>query len=394
MERLCDEMSGYLLNGQPLKSQLDEIVGLVEDFEYEAAGDMAQEDDMYHLLIVDDDKINLSTAKRALSDYYKITAVTSGEQALDFLKKMSCDLILLDINMPEMDGFEVMEKIRENPKLAEIPIIFLTADNDPQIESRCLKEGAMDFITKPFMLNVVLSRIGHALELEALRRDLAGQLEARTMHIKQIQEMMVLGMAAMVESRDLSTGGHIKRTSMVVRIFAERLSKEQDGLSNSFLDMVVRAAPMHDLGKIAVNDRILRKQGRFTPEEYAEMKKHSAEGAKIVKQILEDIEEADFVKVAENVAHYHHEKWDGSGYPDGLSGEEIPIEARIMALADVFDALVSIRCYKEAYTYDKAFSIIEESIGTHFDPKLGKMFLKGRPELEALYDTAGDDSKR
>ena len=307
---------------------------------------------------------------------------------------MSCDLILLDINMPEMDGFEVMEKIRENPKLAEIPIIFLTADNDPQIESRCLKEGAMDFITKPFVLNVMLSRIGHALELEALRRDLAGQLEARTMHIKQIQEMMVLGMAAMVESRDLSTGGHIKRTSMVVRIFAERLSKEQDGLSNSFLDMVVRAASMHDLGKIAVNDRILRKQGRFTPEEYAEMKKHSAEGAKIVKQILEDIEESDFVKVAENVAHYHHEKWDGSGYPDGLLGEEIPIEARIMALADVFDALVSMRCYKEAYTYDKAFSIIEESIGTHFDPKLGKMFLKCRPELEALYDTASDDSKR
>lgn len=394
MKRLCDEMSGYLLNGQPLKSQLDEIVELVEDFEYEAAGDMAQEDDMYHLLIVDDDKINLSTAKRALSDYYKITAVSSGEQALDFLKKMSCDLILLDINMPEMDGFEVMEKIRENPKLAEIPIIFLTADNDPQIESRCLKEGAMDFITKPFVLNVMLSRIGHALELEALRRDLAGQLEARTMHIKQIQEMMVLGMAAMVESRDLSTGGHIKRTSMVVRIFAERLSKEQDGLSNSFLDMVVRAASMHDLGKIAVNDRILRKQGRFTPEEYAEMKKHSAEGAKIVKQILEDIEESDFVKVAENVAHYHHEKWDGSGYPDGLLGEEIPIEARIMALADVFDALVSMRCYKEAYTYDKAFSIIEESIGTHFDPKLGKMFLKCRPELEALYDTASDDSKR
>ncbi|MGN0248088.1 MAG: HD domain-containing phosphohydrolase [Lachnospiraceae bacterium] len=394
MERLCDEISGYSLNGQPLKSQLDEIVALVEDFEYEAAGDMAQEDDMYHLLIVDDDKINLSTAKRALSDYYKITAVSSGEQALDFLKKMSCDLILLDINMPEMDGFEVMEKIRENPKLAEIPIIFLTADNDPQIESRCLKEGAMDFITKPFVLNVMLSRIGHALELEALRRDLAGQLEARTMHIKQIQEMMVLGMAAMVESRDLSTGGHIKRTSMVVRIFAERLSKEQDGLSNSFLDMVVRAASMHDLGKIAVNDRILRKQGRFTPEEYAEMKKHSAEGAKIVKQILEDIEESDFVKVAENVAHYHHEKWDGSGYPDGLLGEEIPIEARIMALADVFDALVSMRCYKEAYTYDKAFSIIEESIGTHFDPKLGKMFLKCRPELEALYDTASDDSKR
>lgn len=341
---------------------------------------------MYHILIVDDDKINLSAAKTALSGSYKITAVTSGGQAMKFLQNNICDLILLDINMPEMDGFEVMAKIRENPALADIPIIFLTADSDPQVESRCLKEGAMDFITKPFVQNVMLSRISRALELEALRRDLSAELEARTIHIKYIQEMMVIGMATMVESRDLSTGGHIKRTSMVVRIFAERLSKEQNSLTKSFLDMVIRAAPMHDLGKIAVDDRILRKQGRFTPEEYSEMKKHSAEGQRIVKHILEGVEEADFVKIAENIAHYHHEKWDGSGYPDGLSGEDIPIEARIMALADVFDALVSKRCYKDAYSYDKAFSIIEESIGTHFDPKLGKIFLECRPELEALYN--------
>lgn len=347
---------------------------------------------MYHLLIVDDDKINLSAAKTALSGSYKITAVTSGVQAIKFLQNNICDLILLDINMPDMDGFEVMAKIREAPALADIPIIFLTADSDPQVESRCLKEGAMDYITKPFVQNVMLSRISRALELEALRRDLSAELEARTIHIKYIQEMMVIGMATMVESRDLSTGGHIKRTSMVVRIFAEKLSKEQNGLTKSFLDMVIRAAPMHDLGKIAVDDRILRKQGRFTPEEYAEMKKHSAEGKRIVKHILEGVEEADFVKIAENIAHYHHEKWDGSGYPDGLSGEDIPIEARIMALADVFDALVSKRCYKDAYSFDKAFSIIEESIGTHFDPELGKIFLKCRAELEALYNMVCNES--
>lgn len=349
---------------------------------------------MYHLLIVDDDKINLTVARNALSGTYKVTAVTSGEQALKFLQNNLCDLILLDINMPEMDGFEVMTKIRENPGLADIPIIFLTADNHPEIESRCLKEGAMDFITKPFVLEVMLSRISRALELEALRQDLEGQLEARTIHIKYIQEMMVIGMATMVESRDLSTGGHIKRTSMVVRIFAESLAKEQDSLSKSFLDMVIRAAPMHDLGKIAVDDRVLRKQGRFTTEEYSEMKKHSAEGSRIVKQILEGVEEADFVEIAANVAHYHHEKWDGSGYPDGLIGENIPVEARIMALADVFDALVSKRCYKEAYSYDKAFSIMEDSIGTHFDPNLGQIFLKCRSELEALYDSVCNDLEK
>ena len=348
---------------------------------------------MYHLLIVDDDKINLTAARIALSDTYKITGVTSGEQGLRFLQNNTCDLILLDINMPEMNGFEVMAKIRENPALSGIPIIFLTADNDPEIESRCLKEGAMDFISKPFVPNVILSRISRTLELEALRRDLEGELEARTRHIKHIQEMMVIGMATMVESRDLSTGGHIKRTSTIVKIFAERLLSERTDLSKSFLDMVVRAAPMHDLGKIAVDDRVLRKQAKFTPEEYNEMKKHSAEGTRIVRQILEGVEEADFIEIAANVAHYHHEKWDGSGYPDRLSGEEIPVEARIMALADVFDALVSKRCYKDSFSFEKAFSIIEDSIGSHFDPGLGKIFLKCRPELEVLYSSSGNNSE-
>lgn len=340
---------------------------------------------MYHILIVDDDKTNLSAAKNALSDSYRITAVTSGEQALKFLQKNVCDLILLDINMPEMDGFEVMERVKANPERADIPIIVLTADNDPQTESSCLEKGAMDYISKPFVLNVMLSRISRLLELEELRKDLAGQLEERTRHIKHIQRMMVMGMAAMVESRDMSTGGHIKRTSMVVEIFAARLAQENLNLSKSFLEMVIRAAPMHDLGKIAVDDMILRKQARFTPAEYTAMKVHSAEGARIVKQILEGVEEEEFVKIAENVAHYHHEKWDGSGYPEGLSGEEIPLEARIMALADVFDALVSARCYKEAFPYDEAFEIIENSFGTHFDPQLGKVFLKCRPQLEELY---------
>ncbi|MGN0692983.1 MAG: HD domain-containing phosphohydrolase [Oscillospiraceae bacterium] len=349
---------------------------------------------MYHLLIIDDSKVNLSAAKNALSGKYKITAVTSGEQALKYLQNNTCDLILLDINMPEMDGFEVMAKIKNDPERSDIPIIFLTSDNDPQTESRCLEAGAMDFISKPFVQNVMLSRISRTLELEALRRDLSVQLEARTLHIKYIQDMMVLGMATMVESRDLSTGGHIKRTSMVVKIFAEKLSKEQDFLTKDFLDMVIRAAPMHDLGKISVDDRVLRKQGKFTPEEYAEMKKHSAEGSRIVKQILDGVEDEEFVKIAENVAHYHHEKWDGSGYPDGLSGEDIPIEARIMALADVFDALVSKRCYKEAYSYDTAFSIIDSSIGTHFDPRLGGIFLKCRPELEALYNMVSIELNR
>lgn len=342
---------------------------------------------MKHILIVDDNKTSLSTAKSALNDVYKVTAVTSGMQALKFLEKNSCDIILLDINMPEMDGFEVMKEIRENSDRADIPIIFLTADNDAETESRCLEEGALDFIAKPFVLNVMRSRISRILELDDLRKNLAEKLDERTQHIRHIQQMMVLGLATMVESRDNSTGGHIKRTSMVVEKFAEKLTASGYGLSPSFLKMVVRAAPMHDLGKIAVDDRILRKQGKFTDEEYEEMKKHSHEGARIVKQILEGVEKDDFVKIAVNIAHYHHEKWNGTGYPTGIAGEEIPIEARIMALADVFDALVSKRCYKDSFSYDMAFKIIEESIGSHFDPELGKIFITCRPELEELYNS-------
>lgn len=225
--------------------------------------------------------------------------------------------------------------------------------------------------------------------LDNYNSDLEKEVREKTEHINVMQEKIVLGMADMIENRDSNTGGHVKRTSAVVRIFTDELrkrSKEYD-FSSEFLMNVAKAAPMHDLGKIAVDDRILRKPGRFTDEEFEEMKKHSEKGAEIVGRILEGVEDDEFVQVAKNVAHYHHEKWNGEGYPTGIAGIEIPPEARIMALADVFDALVSKRCYKEKMDYDSAFRIIEESLGSHFDPELGKMFLHCRAKLEAYYDT-------
>lgn len=342
---------------------------------------------MYHVLVVDDNKVSLASAKKVLGSSYRVTAVTSGRQTLKFLENNSCDVILLDINMPDMDGFQTMERIRagfKNPP----PIIFLTADDDEYTESCCLKAGALDFITKPFSETIMLSRVNRVIKLSEMKNGLEKKLEERIRHIRHIQESMVLGMATMVESRDNSTGGHIKRTSDVVKIFSQKLQSFTLDFPESFLEMVTRAAPMHDLGKIAVDDVILRKQGRFTDEEYAEMKKHSAEGARIVEQILRGVEDDSFVEIAVNIAHYHHEKWDGNGYPTGISGEGIPVEARIMALADVFDALVSKRCYKDAYSYDKAFDIIESSLGSHFDPELGKIFMTCRPELEELYNNS------
>lgn len=223
--------------------------------------------------------------------------------------------------------------------------------------------------------------------IENYNSNLQKEVARKTADIVHIKDMMVLGMATMVESRDNSTGGHIRRTSRVVEIFSDRLSGclDEFGISEEFLQMVIKAAPMHDLGKIAIPDSVLQKQGKFTAEEYEIMKRHSAEGARIVNDILKGVESEEFVRVAVNVAHYHHEKWNGQGYPTGISGEEIPIEARIMALADVFDALVSKRCYKDAYSFDTAFGIIEESLGTQFDPELGRVFLMCRKELEQFY---------
>ncbi len=226
-----------------------------------------------------------------------------------------------------------------------------------------------------------------AIELtERYNETLSKEVSEKTQRIRSIQEKTILGMAQMVESRDLSTGGHIKRTSDVVRIFSNKLLASDFQLSEDFLSLVIRSAPMHDLGKIGVDDAILRKRDKFTDEEYSVMKKHSAIGGKMIKDILTDVEEKDFVKVSQNVAHYHHEKYDGTGYPDGLKKDEIPLEARIMALADVFDALVSKRCYKEAFSYDQAFSIIQEESGSHFDPNLAEIFMACRPELEKYYD--------
>lgn len=218
--------------------------------------------------------------------------------------------------------------------------------------------------------------------------EMSVSLEEKSNRIHAIQNSIIKGMAVMIESRDNSTGGHINRTSDCVKIFVGKLARKEEyaQYNAEYWKALVKAAPMHDLGKIAVDDAVLRKPGKFTDEEYAIMKTHSSEGARIVENVLAQVDDENFKQIAIHVAHFHHEKWNGTGYPTQISGEEIPFEARVMALADVFDALVSKRCYKDSFSYDKAFEIIEESLGTHFDPNLGQIFIECRPELEKLYD--------
>ncbi len=228
--------------------------------------------------------------------------------------------------------------------------------------------------------------------INSFNMKLGNQVKAKTKHIEAMHDKLIIGMAAMVESRDNSTGGHIKRTSEGVRILLDEIKKDpQFDFSEEFCKNLIKSAPMHDLGKIAVDDVILRKKGRFEPEEYEQMKKHAAEGARLIEQILEGTDNDSFQKVAVNVAHYHHERWDGSGYPEGLSGDDIPIEARIMAIADVYDALVSKRVYKEKFSFEKANEIIMEGMGTQFDKKLEQAYVNARPVLEAYYTSLGDE---
>ena len=216
--------------------------------------------------------------------------------------------------------------------------------------------------------------------------ELKKEVAAKTERIVSLHDKFIMGMATMVESRDNSTGGHIRRTSEVVRILIEEIKKDNTlQLTDDFCENIIKAAPLHDLGKIAVNDEILRKPGRFTPEEYQQMKFHAEEGARVVHEILIDSDDKEYSRIAENVAHYHHERIDGSGYPKGLKGDEIPLEARIMAIADVYDALVSKRVYKDAYSFEKANQIILEGMGTQFDSRLEKYFLAARPKLEVYY---------
>ena len=229
--------------------------------------------------------------------------------------------------------------------------------------------------------------------LDSYNENLRLEVEKKTQHIVEMHDNLIMSLAMMVESRDNSTGGHIKRTSEGVRILVDEIKKEGVlSLSPEFCQDVIKAAPMHDLGKIAVDDEVLRKPGRFTPEEYEIMKNHAAEGARVIHEILAHTDDESFKLVAENVAHYHHERWDGSGYPEGLAGEAIPIEARIMAIADVYDALVSKRVYKDAFDFSKADQIIMEGMGTQFDPGLKTAYEKAKPRLEAYYQASGNAS--
>ena len=324
----------------------------------------------------------------------------TGIISLDFkLNYLGSNEIAMGV-IPELSTVQVDSPIENNAFLTSLLVDHIKEfDLDQKRDKFYIKKGEKIYLADiNYMYNgkrnqgyqILISDDTKNQEYISLisnyNNDLRKEVELKTEHIRQMSDRLILDMAMMVESRDNSTGGHIRRTSDCVRFIADEIKKDIDNnLTDSFLDKVIKAAPMHDLGKIAVDDAILRKPGRFEPEEFEKMKVHAAEGARIVHEILKDIDDEEFHMIAENVAHYHHERWDGSGYPEGLKGEEIPVEARIMAIADVYDALVSKRVYKDSMSFEQADAIITESFGKHFDMQLKKYYDAARPALENYY---------
>lgn len=332
-----------------------------------------------HVLVIDDNVTNLKFAEKTLKPYYKVSLLISGAQTLKFLSKNKPDLILLDINMPDMDGYETLIKIRENSELDNVPVIFLTDLSDSESEVRGIELGAVDFIIKPFIPQTMLSRVKMHLEFSEYKNDLENKVHEKTEIIEHLQDVMMLSLAELVECRDENTGGHVKRTAEYVKILTDEIVEEglySDILTPEYIRDIVRSAPLHDIGKIGINDATLLKAVSLDYEEFEHMKNHAELGGQTLQKMINETNGESFLYVAKDMAYYHHEKWDGSGYPSGLKGEEIPISARIMAVADVYDALTTKRPYKEAFEHETALKIIIDGKGKMFDPNIIDIFEK------------------
>lgn len=356
------------------------------------------------ILIVDDAPENLHLLSELLQPHYRVLVATSGEGCLRVLRRgPKPDLILLDVMMPGMDGYMVLAELRKQPEHTDIPVIFLTALAAAGDEERGLQQGAADYITKPIQPLVVLARVRTQLQAKQARDWLSNQnaaLEAevalRMAENDLTQRVSIRALAHLAETRDPETGNHILRTQAYVQCLATRLRQNPrfaETLTDRYVDLLARSAPLHDIGKVGIPDHILLKPGKLTPEEMEIMRTHAQLGCEAIEHAESDIDRPlPFLATAKEIARSHHERWDGTGYPEGLAGEAIPIAARLMAVADVFDALISVRVYKPAMTYPQARAIIVDGRGQHFDPDVVDAFLEGFDEFVAIAERYHESS--
>ena len=351
-----------------------------------------------NILIVDDVPENLSVLGELLQPTYRVRAANSGARALQIANSPPPpDLILLDVMMPGMDGYQVLRELRDNATTRDIPVIFVTAMDGTDDEEKGLDLGAVDYITNPIRPAIVLARVRAQLELKRARDILSDhnayleQEVARRMAENQlIQEVSIHALAHLAETRDPETGNHLRRTQEYVRTLARGLKHHprfSHYLDERTISQLAQSAPLHDIGKVGIPDHILLKPGKLTPDEWAIMKTHAEIGAEAIAQAIADsARPVEFLQIAQEIARGHHEKWDGSGYPRGLAGDGIPISARLMALADVFDALICARVYKPPMPYEEAYSIIVSGSGTHFDPDVVDAFIREFDTFKRIAD--------
>jgi putative two-component system response regulator len=335
---------------------------------------------MKTIFVVDDDNTTLSVVEKALENQYRVMTMPTAAVMFASLEKVTPDLVLLDIEMPEMNGFEALQQLKANDIWAQIPVMFITGRADAAVEVHGFELGAVDFITKPFSVPVLLNRIKTHLNIDEKIRE-------RTLQLHQLQNAIVSVLADMVENRDKAADGHIERVTAYIRILVEAMKERgvyADEVKEWEIEQVVLSARLHDMGKIVVSDAVLNKPDKLTDDEYEMVKSHPAEGMRIIEKIVKQTGEAGFLQNAELFAGYHHEHWDGTGYPRGLEGTNIPLEGRIMAIVDVYDALVSKRPYKEAYKNRDAIDIISANAGKQFDPKIAEVFLEVKEQFKAI----------
>lgn len=333
------------------------------------------------VLVIDDTPANLSLLNQLLREHYRVKLANSGARGLALAEAAPPDLILLDIMMPEMDGYAVCRALKANPHTAGVPVIFLTAKMETADEELGFELGAVDFIHKPIAPSIVLARVRTHLQIKVWQTFLEDQsawlqseVDRRVNEVLKLQEASIRVMVSLAEFRDECTGNHIRRTQTYVRLLAEYLSRQPrdaEFLTAEHIDQIAKAAPLHDIGKIAIPDHILLKPGKHTPEEFELMKTHSIKGERMLARTRTEMgEENLMLHFASQIARSHHERWDGTGYPDGLSGEAIPLAARLMAVADVYDALRSRRPYKVPFSHEEAIGMVVAQRGAHFDPLL------------------------
>jgi putative two-component system response regulator len=355
------------------------------------------------VLVVDDTPDNLALMNALLKDTYRVKVANHGSKALKIAAgEVQPDLILLDIMMPDMDGYAVCRELKANPATRDIPVIFLTAKAEMDDEKMGLDLGAVDYLTKPISPPILQARVRNHLQLKAaadFMRDKSAFLErevaSRTREVLAVQDVTIMIMASLAETRDNETGNHIRRTQLYVRTLAEKLKSHprfEAFLTDRNIDMLYKSAPLHDIGKIGIPDHILLKPGKLTSEEFETMKTHTTLGRDAIEEAERRLgTRVDFLTFAKEIAYSHQEKWDGSGYPLGLSGDAIPVSARLMAVADVYDALVSKRVYKEAFTHEVSCELMIKGRGSHFDPDVLDAFIAISGEFHAIALRYADD---